>query len=289
MSKDLVDGTIFPVILNQTNLVPNTAANNIYRYNFPGSATFKNAHIAVSNVQIYYSWRNVSAANGNNVYQVIVPVGAGTTTLTITMPDGSYSVSDLNAYLQYALIQAGIGYLVDASGNYVYYMNIQENAVRYTVQFNMFSCPTALPTGWTNPGSWSLPTTAYTTQLVIPSTNIRSLLGFNAGTYPTPQQTTNYSVISSTVPQLSPVSSVVVGCSLCNNKLSNPRTVVYSFSPGGTTYGNLINSSAYQYSWTTVQDGTYNDITITLYDQQFNPLPVLDTNIVIFLLIKMPA
>jgi hypothetical protein len=284
MNKN-AEGTIFPVIINQSNLI-SSSANNVYRYTFPGSATFNGAKIAVSNVQIYYSWQNVNTYYNNNTLSIIFPTGATTSTISITIPSGSYSVSDLNSYLQSQMI-ANNFYLVDSNGNYVYYLELVENAVRYSIQLNTFPVPTALPTGYTNPGAWALPTTAYTPQLVVPATSIQTLIGFVAGTYPAAQQTTTYSALSTSTPQVSPVSSVLVGCSFVNNKLSNPQSVLYSFSPGGVTYGSLIQSNAYQYSWVDIQDGTYNSVDITFYDQSFSALQIIDTNIIVFLLIKV--
>jgi hypothetical protein len=283
MSKE--SATIYPLVLNQSNVISNGSLNNIYRYNFPGSATFQNAKIAVSNVQIYYSWQNINTYYSNNQFSIILPTAATTATLSITIPNGSYSVADLNAYVQSQLVSNNY-YLIDSNGNYVYYVEFAENAVRYSIQLNLFPVPTVLPADWTNPG-WTLPTSTLTPQVVIPSTNIQTLLGFAAGTYPTVAQATAYSILSTSTPQLSPVSSVILGCNLVNNKLANPRSTIYSFSPGGVTYGELIQASAYQYSWVDIQDGTYASVDITFYDQNFSGLQIIDTNLVIFLLVKM--
>jgi hypothetical protein len=279
-----MSATISPVILNQTNLVPSTL-NNVYRYTFPGSAGFKGSKVAVSNIQIFYSWVNISASANNNTLSMIFPTAATTATINVTIPDGTYTVADLNSFLQSIMVANGY-YLVDSMGNFVYYMELVENGVRYSIQLNTFPVPTSLPVGYSNPGAWVLPTVGNTPQLVIPATNIVQLLGFAAGTYPSPAQATAYSALSATVPQLSPVSSVVVGCNLVNNKLANPRSIIYTFSPGGVTYGSLIQSNAYQYSWVDIQDGTYSSVDITFYDQNFANLAILDTNVVIFLLIK---
>ncbi len=276
--------TISPVILNMSNVVSNGGLNNVYRYTFPGSTGFRNSKIAVSNIQIFYSWQNITSNYANNTLSMIFPTAATTATVSVTIPNGTYSVADLNSYLQSVMV-ANNYYLINGAGDYIYYLELVENASRYAIQLNTYPVPTALPAGWTNPG-WTLPAVGYTPQLVVPNTSIQTLLGFVAGTYPSPQQTAAYSVLSTSVPQLSPVSSVIVGCNLVNNKLSNPRSVIYSFSPGGTTYGNLIQSSAYQYSWVDIQDGTYSSIDITFYDQNFNNLQILDTNLVIFLLIQ---
>lgn len=276
--------TISPVILNSTNLISNGGLNNIYRYAIPGSGLFRDAEIAISNIQMFYSWQNITSTYDNNTFSIIFPTGAGTATVNLTVPDGTYTVADLNSYIQ-SIMVANNYYLIDGGGDFVYYLELVENASRYAIQLNTFPVPTALPAGWTNPG-WALPVVGNTPQLVVPSTAIQTLLGFTAGTYPSPAQATAYSALSTSVPQLSPVSSVIVGCNLVNNQLANPRSVIYSFSPGGTTYGNLIQSSAYQYSWVPIQNGTYSSVDITFYDQNFNNLRILDTNVVIFLLIR---
>jgi len=273
------------VPLNMTNLVPSTN-QNVYRYTFPGSAYFRDASLSVKSISIFYSWQNINSTYGNNTLSIIFPTGATTATLSITIPNGTYSVSDLNSYLQSQMI-ANNYYLIDSTGNYVYYIELVENSVRYTIQLNEFSVPTSLPAGWTNPG-WTLPTTAYTPQFVVPSTTIQTLLGFAAGTYPAAQQTSTYSTISTTTPQFNPVSAIMVGCNLINNLLSNPRTIIDTFTQGTTAVGSTITSIDYEYPWFPIVDGNYSSIDITFYDQNFNNLQIVDPNLNIFLLIKTP-
>lgn len=286
MNKD-PDDTVSPIILNMGNIIP-SSFNNVYSYNFPGSANFKGAKIAVSQVQIFYSWRNITSGNQNNAFSIIVPTGAGPVTVSITVPDGTYSVSDLNSYIQNILISRGY-YLVNAQGAFIYYVEIVENSTRYAIQLNMFPVPTVLPTGWSNPGGWSLPVAVATPRLVVPNTSFQSYLGFLPGTYPPASQSAAYSTLSSFTPQVSPVSSVIMGCNLVQNPLANPQTTLYSFSPGTASYGGLIQSNAFDFSYVRIPDGTYSSLDITFYDQNFNNLAIVDTNIIIVLLIKIPA
>eukprot|EP00952_Eustigmatos_sp_NYUAD-ZCMA_P012371 49780-Eustigmatos_ZCMA.PRE.1 len=128
-------------------------------------------------------------------------------------------------------------------------MELQENQTLYAIQLNCFALPTSLPSGYTNPASMTFPATSQTPQLVVPSTNIRDVLGFSAGTYPSSTQTTDYSTYSSYCPQLSPVQSVIMSCSMCNNPLSIPPNVLYSFSPAGVEFGSLIESKTNAFCW----------------------------------------
>lgn len=102
---------------------------------------------------MYYSWYNITSSNGNNSFQVIWPIGAETSTFSITIPNGFYSITDLNSYLQQYYITNGL-YLINSSGQYVYYAEFLTNSNYYSVQFNAYSVPTSLPAGWTQPSKF---------------------------------------------------------------------------------------------------------------------------------------
>jgi hypothetical protein len=280
------DETIYPLILNSSSLVPSTN-NNVYRYTFPvGSVKFSNSKVAISNINIYYSWFNITSTYGNNSFQIRWPIGAGTSTYTVTIPNGFYDIPALNGYIQQFCISNGL-YLINTSGDHVYYLELITNANAYAVQLNTFSLPTSLPVGWTAPGSWpGYPATAYTPQLIVQSNAFRNIIGFNAATYPAAQQTTSYSANSSFTPQVTPIQSVVVASTLLNNRYSNPGTILYSFSPAGAQFGSVISAQPNEYSFVDIQDGNYPYFDIIFYDQNFNALPINDTNLIIQLLIK---
>lgn len=278
-------GVVYPLILNSAGLQANQY-NNTYRYTFPaGSVQFSKSKVAVGTVNIYYSWFNIGSTYNNQSYQIIFPTFAGTTTLTITMPDGYYDVSSINSYLQQIFITNGL-YLVNGSGQNVYYAEFITNQNYYGIQFNSYPVPIALPGGYTNPGGMTFPVVAATPQLVVQANNFTNLIGFTAGTYPTVAQNTNYSVLSSYTPQVSPVQSIILACTLLNNRYSNPGTVLYSFTPAGATFGGIIQSQPAFPSWIDIQDGNYPNFDIQFLDQNFNPLPINDTNLVVQLLIK---
>ena len=176
-------------------------------------------------------------------------------------------------------------YLLNASGNYIYYLEFAANSTYYSIQFNSYAIPTALPAGWSNPASITFPATATTPQLIIENNAFQQVIGFAAGTYPAATQSTTYSVLSTSTPEITPTESVIVLCNLLNNKYSVPSTVLYSFSPAGTTFGAVIQSSPTFYSFIDVQDGNYVSFDITLVDQNFNALNIQDNNLVISLLI----
>jgi hypothetical protein len=279
---------VFPLIITASNIVRDTQ-NSRYRLSFPQPVNFRNSSVAVGSISMYYSWFNVnSTAYNNNQFSVIIPVGAGSTQINITLPNGYFSVADINSFIQQQLIANNIGYLVNPSGDFVYYIELVENPVFYSVQLNCYACPTVLPGSWSNPGAWTLPTTTRTPQLDVPSANnFGRLIGFNSGTFPSPTQLTNYSKISDFVPQISPVQSVVLTCNLLQNKYMSVQNVLYSFTSSGSTFGGLIERAPNFEQWVKVADGDYSSIEIQFLSQDYRPLPIQDVNITVLLLIKL--
>jgi hypothetical protein len=271
------------LIINSTNVV--SGDNSRYVYNFPINATFeKGDEIAVSSISIYYSWFNITSLLGNNTFSYIWPVGP--VTINVTIPDGFYTANTLNSYLQSVMITNN-HYLIDTTGNYVYYFEFVENSSAYAIQFNSYPIPIVLPAGWSTPTGWTgYPVVASTPQIVIPSTNIRYILGFNAGTYPTVVQATNYSKVSDFVPQFSPVQSCLVSCSLVNNNLAVPPNIIFGFAPTDVTFGSIISPSITYPTWNQVTPGSYPNFQIQFLDQSFNALPIRDTNLVVMLSIR---
>ena len=51
--------------------------------------------IALSNLSIYYTWKNMKSSHNNNKFKISVP----TWNDKVQLPDGSYSVSDILDYL----------------------------------------------------------------------------------------------------------------------------------------------------------------------------------------------
>ena len=52
---------------------------------------------ALSNLSIYYTWRNIKSSYKNNKFKISAP----TWNDEFELPDGSYSVSDIQDYFKY--------------------------------------------------------------------------------------------------------------------------------------------------------------------------------------------
>ena len=53
--------------------------------------------IAPSNLRIYYTWKNIKNSYNNNKFKIAAP----TWNDKFELPDGSYSVSDIQDYFEY--------------------------------------------------------------------------------------------------------------------------------------------------------------------------------------------
>ena len=52
--------------------------------------------IALSNISIYYTWENIKSSNNNNKSKISAPIWND----KFELPDGSYSVSDIQDYIE---------------------------------------------------------------------------------------------------------------------------------------------------------------------------------------------
>ena len=59
--------------------------------------------IVLSNLSIYYTWKNIKSSCNNNKFKISAP----TRNDEFELPDGSYSVSDIQDYFEYILKKHG--------------------------------------------------------------------------------------------------------------------------------------------------------------------------------------
>ena len=58
-----------------------------------------NKNIALGNFSIYYTWKNIKPAYNNNKFKISAP----TWNYTFDLPDGSYSIEDIQDYLGFII------------------------------------------------------------------------------------------------------------------------------------------------------------------------------------------
>ena len=62
----------------------------------------KNTYIALSNLSIYYAWKNIKKSYKNNKFKILAP-----TWNKLVLPGGSYSISDIQDYFEYIVKKHG--------------------------------------------------------------------------------------------------------------------------------------------------------------------------------------
>ena len=56
-------------------------------------------YVALSNLSMYYTWKNIEKPYKNNIFKISAP----TWNKEFELPDGSYSISDIQDYFEYIL------------------------------------------------------------------------------------------------------------------------------------------------------------------------------------------
>lgn len=276
--------TCYPIIINQSNLV--AGSTNTYQYNFSSNVDMTNIDIGLSSVSLWFSWPNITITKNNNQFQIIHPTLAGSTTLTITIPDGGYNISDLNNYLRFWLITNGWYIQNTASGDQTVYCEFRVNPAIYSIEFVSYLVPTALPSGFSAGSSITFPATTRGPQLIVNKVNFGTLIGFELGTYPAVAPVVISATASTKTPIVSDVQNVLLTLDSANNPFAPNSKIIHSISPAGVNYGQLITSTPPEISWVPNQSGWRQSITVQLTDQQLRPLYMVDTDITIKLLIR---
>ena len=270
--------TRFSLVLNNSNVVANSNKSR-YQYNFiGGNFKTKNARICVSQATVPYAWFNISTQWVNQSFIFGWTSGATFTPVTVNIPQGFYSTADLNNFLQQYMISIG-AYLLNASGQYVFYAAIVQNQTYYANQLILTLVPTTLPSGFTAPSGFAgFPTTSVTPQIAFPASNsVGSVLGFAPSSSYGPSAS-NISQLSTQTPVATNVNSLIIHCNLANNPVTMPSDILDSVPIVDTSFGANINYSPSFEKWISITDGTYNSLLITLTDENNISLVAQDSN-----------
>jgi hypothetical protein len=99
---------------------------------------------------------------------------------------------------------------------------------------------------------------------------------------------TTVQLISNQVPQSASVNTILFTCSLINNQVSFPSNILDSIGLAGTAFGANINYEAKIKKEIQMKDGIYNNLVLSLLNENFQPLTQLDKNMLINLTISYP-
>ncbi len=275
MGRDLI-------ILNTMNYV----GNNKYVYKLPGAVTMKDCKVSLFSLSMYNSTYNITSQLGNNTFSIDW-LG---TVYNITIPDGYYSIPDLNFFLQQQMLLNYLYVTINNGGQNTFFLEIAVNTVRYKAQLNSYYIPTsagATTLTYVKPtsASWSYPGVNSTPRITL-CPGLKTLLGFNDALayYPLTVQTTNFTRISDTYPILSPIFNYIICCNLIESKYNIVGDILCQV-PINASFGNLISMNNAQSQMINIRDGNYSEIVITLYDQNYNLLQMQDPELILTLII----
>jgi len=288
------------IILNKSNIRNLNQGNNSLVYEFPSDIQFKNTDsIAISSLNIYYSWFNITAKNNNNYFQYkFFNNNKQLEIFNVHITDGYYTIQTLHEYLQNAMVDNG-HFVITPTGDHMYFIELLTNETYYSVQIKLSSISkmmvfdgitydiTDQETDFRIDGSWLPPDDIYITpQFLIPaSNNFGNLIGFQKGTvveYDSSNDIINnqYSILNNFAPNIEVQNSMIITCNLVENKLGKPNNIIQSFSAANTQFGGSI-QAIHEIVYSKIKSGTYKNLLLNFYDQDFKELQILDPNLII--------
>ena len=155
--------------------------------------------IALSNLSIYYTWKSIKSSHNNNKFKIYAP----TWNNKLELPDGSYSLSDIQDYFEYILKKHGEN--IDNPSVKIY-VNKIENRITFRIK------------------------NGYSLELLTPKTI--KLLGNTENKVTKDKNSEN-------VPHLTFTKAVLVYCNIVNNDYQQDSRVLYAFVPN-KPFGSLL-------------------------------------------------
>ena len=260
---------------------------NTYKFKFPKPIDIKKAKLSLSSFSIYNSTYNITSDLKNNSFSIDW-LG---TNYNFVIPDGYYSISDINYYIQQQCLLYNLYMTKNNGAQNVYFIEITTNSVRYKAQINLYYIPTSTQANdpklaYSKPSSatWNFPTNATTPQITL-STGLGRILGMTAQLiFPLNPSTTNQSFLSDTYPRLSPVFTYLITCNLLSSAYNSVPTI-FAQIPITASFGALITKESGQFQEIDIREGNYSEIMIQLWDQEYNPLKINDPDMSIVMVL----
>lgn len=264
-------------ILNSSNY---DSARSVFAYRLPIPQTFIGKRVGLSYASIYKQFDNVLANYGNNTFTITWCDGIN---YTITIPDGNYSVSQINEYLQYFLVQNKL-YVTDNNGKIVSFIELVTNPPAYGTSIFTYPVPTSASASssfYSKPAgaTWSYPVSG-TSPTITVGENFGKLIGFNAGTYGA--GSVSQAVNSMKTPQIAVVNSLLIRTNLVNNEHTNPNDAISAMDLNGE-YGTLMVKDVGQILYSNIAANKFFEIVVYFSDQNYNKLSIKDPEVCIHL------
>lgn len=271
------------IIITGSNVI--NTANNEFVFNLPTTVDFTGLEICVQSIQIMYSWDSINASlynNANFSYQWYNNTTGDYDTFQVILPDGLWSIADINGYLQFTMIQNNHYSTDSATGNNIYYINLEINSVLYAVQVNTFPITTTPPAGVTY--QFTAPSVTFNPTITFPA-NFCNIVGFAAG-FTTSQSNagTILSFTSSVAPQVQPSPTLMLSCNCVFNKYMSPSSILFALTPNVAVGASFYIQPFPVYS--PCMSGQFRQIKLSWMNSNYQAIPLQDPTCCIVLLIR---
>ena len=160
--------------------------------------------VALSNLSIYYTWKNIKSSYNNNKFKISAP----TWSEEFNFPDGSYSIRDIQDYFKFILKKHGEN--ID-NPPIIIYVNKMENRITFKIK------------------------SGYFLELLTPET--MKLLGSTESKITEDKD-------GKIVPHLEIVELMLLHCNLADNDYQQDSRILYTFVPNKTFGSSLNISPA---------------------------------------------
>ena len=185
----------------------NSKTNESYKfkYHLIDKLDLKNPYknMALANLGIYYTWKNVQSTYNNNKFKISAP----TLNETFDLPDGSYNISEIQDYIEYIIKKHET---IGENAPILIYANTINNRIVFKIK-----------------SGYKLELLSKETMKLLKSTK---------------DTTIDADKNSENVPKLENVEVVLLHCNLVNNAYQQHSRVLFTFVPT-KQYGQLISIS----------------------------------------------
>ena len=194
-----------------------------------------NKNMALANLSIYYTWKNIKSESKNNKFKISAP----TWNDTFDLPDGSYSISDIQDYLEFIIKKHET---LTENPPIQIYPNKIKNRIVFKIK------------------------TGYKLELLTHET--MRLLGSTKNDVDSDKNSEN-------VPKLESVEVVLVHSNLVKNDYQHTLKVLFSFVPN-KRFGQLVNISPHSLTMMNTVNTEFSFIEFWFTDQISKALEIED-------------
>ena len=226
-----------------TTATSGTEEAHRFSYKLTNPMIIKDSLVCLSNLTLYYTWRNIKASYNNNTFSYT----RYSEVFTFQIPDGSYSIRDINNYIHFVMRNNNHenpdgSYSINVYANYIY------NRVTISVG----------------------------TDYQVNKSTLMTTLGFDDTQLPI----SNDEIHAKLVAKMERVDSVLVHCNIVQNQYQQDSSLIYSFTPNAS-YGSLLHVAPNFPQWREARkNAEVTSIDVRFTDQLYRPLEIEDSVLV---------